>query len=165
MFERNGKSGGFPAEIGSYSTGFLFLENEQLVPKNKIGIPWWSSGEDSALTVPSWLALCTDACKLVSIKPVLLHNKAVSNPWWVSQVALVIKNPPSNAGDVRDTGSLPGLGRSPGGGHGNPVQHSCLENPMDKGAWRAIVHMVAKSWTWLKWLIMYTAFKSHLAAC
>lgn len=80
MFERNGKSGGFPAEIGSYSTGFLFLENEQLVPKNKIGIPWWSSGEDSALTVPSWLALCTDACKLVSIKPVLLHNKAVSNP-------------------------------------------------------------------------------------
>ena len=45
------------------------------------------------------------------------------------QVALVIKNPPANAGDLRDSGSIPGLGRSPGGGHGNPFQHSCLENP------------------------------------
>ena len=45
-----------------------------------------------------------------------------------------------NAGDLRDTGSIPGLGRSPGGGHGNPLESSCLENPMDRGAWRAIVH-------------------------
>ena len=48
---------------------------------------------------------------------------------WVSQVALVVKNPPTNAGDVRDAGSTPGLGRSPGGGHGNPPQYSRLENP------------------------------------
>ena len=47
---------------------------------------------------------------------------------------LVIKNPPANAGDIRDTGSIPGLGRSPEGGHGNPLQYSCLENPMDRGA-------------------------------
>ena len=64
-----------------------------------------------------------------------------------SQVALVVKNPPANAGDIRDTGLIPGLGRSPGGGHGNPLQFSCLENPMDRGAWRAIVPEVTKSWT------------------
>ena len=62
-------------------------------------------------------------------------------------MVLVVKNLPANAGDTREADLIPGLGRSPGGGHGNPVQHSCLENPMDKGAWRAIVHMVAKSWT------------------
>ena len=50
----------------------------------------------------------------------------------------MVKDPPANAGDVRDIGSIPGLGRSPGGGHGNPLQNSCLENPMDRGAWRAI---------------------------
>ena len=50
-----------------------------------------------------------------------------------SQVALVVKNPPANAGDVRDKGLIPGLGRSPGAGHGNPLQYSCLENPMDEG--------------------------------
>ena len=62
-----------------------------------------------------------------------------------SQVALVVKNLPANAGDVRDVGSNPELGRSPGGGHGDPPQYSCLENPMDRGAWRAAVHEVAKS--------------------
>ena len=49
-----------------------------------------------------------------------------------SQVALVVKNPPASAGDVRDAGSVPGLGRFPGGGHDNPLQYSCLENPMDR---------------------------------
>ena len=65
---------------------------------------------------------------------------------WVSQVALVVKNLPANAGDIRDTDLTPGSGRSPGGGHGNPLQPSCLENPVDRGAWRATVHRVAKSW-------------------
>ena len=54
-----------------------------------------------------------------------------------------------NAGVTGDTGLIPGLGRSPGGGHGNPLQYSCLVNPMDRGAWQAIVHGVTKSWTWL----------------
>ena len=67
-----------------------------------------------------------------------------------SQVALVVKNPPANAGNVRDSGSIPGLGRSPEGGPGNPLQCSCLENPMDKRAWWATVHGVAKSQTGLK---------------
>ena len=62
-----------------------------------------------------------------------------------SQVALVIKNPPANAGDVRNKGSVPGPGTSPGGQHGNPLQYSCLENPMDRGAWQAAVHRVAQS--------------------
>ena len=52
------------------------------------------------------------------------------------QVALVVKNPPTYAGDIRERGSIPGLGRFPGGGHGIPLQYSCLGNPMDKGAWR-----------------------------
>ena len=52
-----------------------------------------------------------------------------------SQVALVVKNPPAIAGDIRDVGSVPGLGRSPGGGHGNLLQYSCLHNPMDSRAW------------------------------
>ena len=51
-----------------------------------------------------------------------------------SQVALVVENPPAKSGDIRDLGSIPGLGRSPGGEHGNPLQYSCLENPMDRGA-------------------------------
>ena len=64
---------------------------------------------------------------------------------WASQVALVVKNPADNAGDIRDASSVPGSGRSPGGGHGNPLQHSCLENPMDRGAWHAAVRSGAES--------------------
>ena len=63
-----------------------------------------------------------------------------------SQVALVVNNSPANAGDVRDVGLIPGSGRSPGGGHGYPLQYYCLENPMDQGAWRA----TSKSKTRLK---------------
>ena len=59
----------------------------------------------------------------------------------------MIKNLPVNAGDLRDRGSSSGSGRGPGGGHGNPPQYSCLENPMNRGAWQTIVHRVAKSQT------------------
>ena len=57
----------------------------------------------------------------------------------------MVKNLPANAGDTRDLGSIPGLGRSPGVGNGKPLQYSCLGNPMDRGAWRATVHGVEKS--------------------
>ena len=57
----------------------------------------------------------------------------------------MVKNPPARAGDVRDADLIPELGRSPGEGHGNPLQYSYLENPMDKGAWQAAVHRVAES--------------------
>ena len=66
---------------------------------------------------------------------------------WASQVELVVKNPPANVEDIKDMGSVIGSGRSPGGGNGNPLQYSFLENPMDRGAWWATVHGVAKTWT------------------
>ena len=66
---------------------------------------------------------------------------------WASQVVPVVKNLPAIAGDIRDMGWIPGLGRVPGGWNGNPLKHSCLENPMDRGAWWAMVHRVAKSLT------------------
>ena len=69
---------------------------------------------------------------------------------WASQVAIVVKNLSANAGDVRDVGSIPGSGRSPGGGYGNPLQYSCLGDPMDRGAWWLTVHRVAKSRIQLK---------------
>ena len=63
------------------------------------------------------------------------------------------KSPPASTGDsIRDMGSIPESGRSPGGGHGNSLQYSSLKNPMDRGVWQAAVHEVAKSWTPLKWL-------------
>ena len=68
-------------------------------------------------------------------------------PMYVFPVALVVKSLSANAGDIRDTDLMPGSGRSPGGMHGNPLQYSCLENPVDRGAWQATVHGVAKSHT------------------
>ena len=76
-------------------------------------------------------------------------------------MALVVKNPPGKAGRHRDVGSIPGLGRPPAGGHGNPLQYFCLENPMDRGAWRATVHGVAKSQTGLKQLSMHGHTREH----
>ena len=71
---------------------------------------------------------------------------------WASQEELEVKNPPANAGDIRDMGSIPGSGRSPGGGHGDPLQYSRVENPMDRGAWWPTVHRVTQSRTRLNWL-------------
>ena len=61
-------------------------------------------------------------------------------------MALEVKNPPVNARDIKDYGLIPGLGRSSGEGHGNPLQYSCLENPMGRGVWMTTVYRVAKSW-------------------
>jgi len=68
---------------------------------------------------------------------------------------LGLKSLPDSLGDIRDGALIPGSGRSPGGGHSNPLQYSCLENPMDRRAWQATVHGVAKSWAWLKRLSMH----------
>ena len=64
---------------------------------------------------------------------------------WASQAALVVKNPPADARDSGDVSLIPGSGRSSGGGHGNPLQDSCLGSPMDRGDWWATVHGVTKS--------------------
>ena len=85
----------------------------------------------------------------------VVHDCATELNWTelqyrASWVVLVVKNPPANAGDARHMGLIPESGRSPGGGHGNPLQYSCLDNPMDRGVWWAAVHGVAKSWIWLK---------------
>ena len=65
-------------------------------------------------------------------------------------MALLVKNPPANAGDIRNVDLIPGLGRSPGEANSYPLQYPCLENPMDSGAWQAMVHRVTKSQTRLK---------------
>ena len=83
--------------------------------------------------------------RVMGVEPKHQYNGA-------SQVALLVKSPSASARDVRDVGSILGWGRSPGGGHGHPLQYSCLENPMDRGAWQATVHGVAQSQTRLKWL-------------
>ena len=75
----------------------------------------------------------------------------------------MVKNLPANAGDVRDTGSIPGLGRSSGEGHGNPLRYSCLQTSMDRGAWRATVHRVTKSWTRLMQLSAQSCGCRHIS--
>ena len=77
----------------------------------------------------------------------LSHEDHLGIPRWCSG-----KECACSAGVTRDTGSIPGSGRSPGGGHDNPLQYSCLENPLARGAWQAMVHRVAKRWTQLNWL-------------
>ena len=77
----------------------------------------------------------------------------------------MVKNPPANVGDIKDAGSIPGLGRSPGGGHGNPLQYSCLENPMDRGAWWVTAHGVTQSWIPMKQLTHTRQPKDARAAC
>ena len=90
------------------------------------------------------------------------HSNLLSNI--ISVVALVVKNPPANVGDIRDADSVPGLGRSSGGGHGNPLQYSCLENPVNRGSWRSTILRVRRSQTQLKRLSMQAStVKVHSA--
>ena len=93
-----------------------------------------------------------------------LKNIEQSNWIWGShswRVALAVKNPLADSRDVRDAGLIPGLGKPPGGGYGNPSQYSCLENAMDRGAWWAAIRRAAQSWTPLKWLSTGPARSSH----
>ena len=108
----------------------------------------------------NFLELCIPAVKYNFV--VALSRLTLCDPMdWASQAALVIKNPPTNAGDVRDAGSMPGSGRSPGEGNGNPPQYSCLEKPMDRGAWQPTVHGVTKSRTRLKLLSTHAHGLQH----
>ena len=103
----------------------------------------------------SWFCIHSASVCLLVIAFNSFSFKVITNMYALigaCQVAIVVRNLSDNAGDVRDTGSVSGLGRSPGGEHGNPFQYSCLKNPMGRGAWQATAHSVAKSWTQLKWL-------------
>ena len=118
------------------------------------------------LTLITWLKECLPCFSIIKLllflfcslflRSKLLLFKLWCTSMWAFQVALVAKNPPANAGDIRDADSIPGSGKSPGGGHGNPLQYSCLENPMDRGTWQATVHRVEKSQTRLKQLGTHT---------
>ena len=97
----------------------------------------------------------TDISKyLLNISILILKRYFKGLPMYLIY-SLVVKMLLANSGDTRDTGAVPGLGRSPGGGHRNPLQYSCLENPTDRGAWQTVVSRVAKSQTWLKQLSMH----------
>ena len=103
---------------------------------------------ECAILLKVWrLKIISPSLDVVSFFFNALIKKNLLEYSWDSQMVLVVKNLPANAGDIRDAASIPGLGRSPGGGYSNSLQYSCLENPMDRGAWRAPVHSVTKSWT------------------
>ena len=102
----------------------------------------------------TWISSVTGRfCTVWSTREALVKSK---HKIWASQVALVVKNTPAYSEDIRDGSLISGLGKSPGGGHGNPPQYSHLEDPMGRGAWWAAVHRVTKSWTRLKQLSTHT---------
>ena len=117
-------------------------------------IPWRRKWQPTLVSLPAVshgqrsLAGYSPWCRKELDKPEYAHKANI----WASQVALVVKNLPANAGNIRHLSLILGLERSPRKGYGNPLQYSCLENPMNREAWQATVHRVAKSWTWLKWL-------------
>ena len=88
---------------------------------------------------------------------------ASGNKVRASPAALVVKNPPADAGDIRDQSSVPGLGRSPRRRNGNPLQYSCLGNPRDRGAWRATVHRGCKESDMTEWLSMHACAQNDIA--
>ena len=128
------------------------------------GIGWrgrWEGGSGWRIHVNPWLIHVNvwqnplQCCEVISLQLIKINekkNKVLSCVLRDFQVALVVKNLSANAGDLRDVGLILGSGRCPGGGHGNPLQYSCLENPMDRGAWLAMVLGFIKSQTWLKQL-------------
>ena len=114
------------------------------------------------------IPFCSDPLRF-NVYPVFLAQWSAKSwdyhPSWCfvgSQLVLVGKNPCANTGDIRNMGSIPGSEKSPGGGLGNPLQYSCLENLMDREAWQVTVHRVAKRWTQMKRLSMHTCTHDSL---
>ena len=131
----------------------IFPEGQGLQNMNKFNLslpPLHPTWPPSAIQPTPNRSLSKDYLKELHLTFFCLYTPGTS------QAALVVKNLLANAGKVRDTDSIPGSGRSPREGHGNPLQYSCLENPMDQGAWRATVHRITKNQTRLKWKAWYT---------
>ena len=166
--------------LGSANTNAILCTPSDLLELSSLETEssrwWWWDREPSKAKLTSPLKLATHAllnfqgfafpfeCNVINIfrersviqRLMIWYRNETNFPFsslslWVSQVVLVIKNLPAKAGNARHAGSIPGLGRSPEGGHGNPLQYSCLENPIDREAWWATVHRVT-SQTWLKQL-------------
>ena len=119
------------------------------------GLMGWEKSQRPGLTLPSQVYTFS------FFSHHLYDSSPLDTPFSFPRWHQVIKNPPGDAGDVKDMGSILGLGRSPGGGHDSPRRYSCLENPMDRGAWWATVHRVVKSQTRLKRLSMHLCKTLH----
>ena len=111
--------------------------------------PLIAYSEHNSDVTPSFFSMPFTHIKCIRFEGLGLKYECLWCLLWASQVVLVVKNPPASAGDIREASLIPGSGRSRGGGHGNPLQYSCLENPMDRGAWRSTVHGVANNRTGL----------------
>ena len=133
-------------------------------PREGNSYPLQCSGLENSMDRGAWWATVhgftesdtTRRLSLLSRYPLILLHKF---HLLISYVALVVKNPPANAGDERDEDLIHGWGRSPREGNGNLLQYSCLGNLMNRRAWRATVHGVAKSWIWLSdWELIHVDF-------
>ena len=123
---------GFPGERKKRKESEVTQECPALCDPTDCSLPDFSVRGIFQAGVPEWVAIS--------------FSRESSQPRDRTQQ---VKNPPANSGDSRHASSIPGAGRPPGGGHDNPLQYSCLENPTDRGDWRATVHGVTQSWTGL----------------
>ena len=123
----------------------LWLTRVNKLYPNMLGYYWESDANNCPEKMSSLNQFYEGVCKI--------------STYWVNIGPSLVSEVKASASNVGDLGSIPGLGRSPGEGNGNPLQYSCLENPMDKGAWQSAVRGVTKTWTRLKWLSMYTSCK------
>ena len=159
-----GEPGGLPS-LGSHRVGHDWsdlaaaaaakIKMKWLKLEEAFGATKWKSKWKLMKKLGRWRSTDTCICMAVSLLLSIWNYHSIFNQPYFNTGFLsgsVVKNPPANAGEMRDTGLIPGSGRFPGGGHGNPLQYSSLENSMDRGAWQATVHRVAKSQTGLKWL-------------
>jgi len=128
---------------------FTFLHWRRKWQPTPVFLPGESQGRGSLVGCRLWGRTEWDTTEATE------HARLHTSRERAAQVALVVKNPPANAGDIRVADLIPESGRSTGGGHSNPVQYSCLENPMDRGAWWTMVHGVTKRRTQLKQLSMH----------
>ena len=150
------------AQVGRWAPWFGLAQLWQMVRKEHIYL-LVSGMLPNCAWEPFWKRSRINTDIILFLREELIYHKfeiapltRTSRIWEASQVALVVKNQPANAGDMRDAGLISGLGRSPGEEHGNPLQYSCLENPKDRRAWWAMVRRVAESRTQLKRLSTHT---------
>ena len=137
--------------IETKKQGFVLVQGWQSLTEGKLG-------EHKTLSLQLWRFTEHKAPSQRSPDIIEQLNWTEGFPRWCH----LVKNPLVNSGDIKDVGLIPGFGRFPGGGHGNPLQYSCLENPKNRGFWQATVHGVTKSRTWLNQLHYKMEFRNTL---